>query len=172
MLHGRGRVVTANFMLSLRELRAGRDPMLRRRLRAGLAGRRMGKMASRLTIAVVLEEARRRIRRYTPEEAFAAASAGALLVDTRSDGDVRAEGRIPGSVYIHRNVLEWRCDPDSGYSDPRVSDLGARLIVVCNDGYSSGLAAASLISLGFAEAGDLIGGFRGWVAAGLPVERG
>jgi rhodanese-related sulfurtransferase len=124
----------------------------------------------RLTIGEVLEEARRRIRRYTPEEAFVARSSGAVLVDTRSDGDVRGEGRIPGSIYIHRNVLEWRCDPDSGHCEPRVSDLSARLIVVCNDGYSSSLAAASLVSLGFAGAGDLIGGFRGWAAAGLPVE--
>lgn len=128
-------------------------------------------MTGRLTIAEVLQEARSRIRRYTPEEALAALSMGALLVDTRSDGDVVAEGRIPGSIYIHRNVLEWRCDPESGHCDPRVSDLAARLIVVCNDGYSSSLAAASLVSLGFVEAGDLIGGFRAWAAAGLPVER-
>jgi rhodanese-related sulfurtransferase len=94
-----------------------------------------------------------------------------VLVDTRSDGDVRAEGRIPGSVYIHRNVLEWRCDPSSGFSDSRVDRLETPLIVVCNDGYSSSLAAASLVDIGFAHAGDLIGGFRGWVAAGLPVER-
>ena len=128
-------------------------------------------MADRLTIDEMLAAARTRIRRYSPEEAAAAAMAGAVLVDTRSSGDVAAEGRIPGSVYIHRNVLEWRCDPASGYSDPRVHDLAAKLIVVCNDGYSSSLAAASLLELGFANAGDLIGGFRGWVAAGLPVER-
>jgi rhodanese-related sulfurtransferase len=128
-------------------------------------------MADRLTIDDVLAAARRRISRYTPQEAFAAAEGGAVIVDTRSDGDVRAEGRIPGSVYIHRNVLEWRCDPASGHSDPRVHDLGSQLIVVCNDGYSSSLAAASLVDLGFTFAGDLIGGFRGWAKAGLPVER-
>ncbi|HHY49016.1 MAG TPA: rhodanese-like domain-containing protein [Alphaproteobacteria bacterium] len=127
-------------------------------------------MDGRLTIAEALAAARAQITRYTPTEALAAAAAGAVIVDTRSDGDVQAEGRIPGSVYIHRNVLEWRCDPSSGYSDPRVNDLNARLIVVCNDGYSSSLAAASLKGLGFAHAADLIGGFRGWVAAGLPVE--
>ncbi len=128
-------------------------------------------MDGRLTIGAALAAARKRIRRYTPAGAMAAARKGAVLVDTRSDADVRAEGRIPGSVYIHRNVLEWRCDPSSGHSDPRVSDLSAPLIVVCNDGYSSSLAAASLRDLGFLHAGDLIGGFRGWVAAGLPVER-
>lgn len=128
-------------------------------------------MSKRRTIDDVLAEARTRIRRYTPEEALTAMNDGAVIVDTRSDGDVRAEGRIPGSVYVHRNVLEWRCDPDSGYSDPRVNRLDARLIILCNDGYSSSLAAASLVDLGFAGAGDLEGGFRGWVAAGLPVDR-
>jgi rhodanese-related sulfurtransferase len=129
-------------------------------------------MNTRLTIDEMLATARAKIARYTPEEAFAAAERGAVVIDTRSSGDVEAEGRIPGSIYIHRNVLEWRCDPASGYNDPRVHDLEARLIVVCNDGYSSSLAAASLAALGFANVGDLVGGFRGWVAAGLPTERG
>lgn len=123
------------------------------------------------TIAEVLAVARGRITRYSPTAALAAARDGAVLIDTRSSGDVDREGRIPGSVYIHRNVLEWRCDPTSGHSDPRVSDRRARLILVCNDGYSSSLAAASLVDLGFARAGDLEGGFRAWVQAGLPVER-
>ena len=128
--------------------------------------------ASAKTIAELLTAARRRIKRYSPEAAFAAAREGAVLIDTRSSGDVDREGRIPGSVYIHRNLLEWRCDASSGYADPRVSDRGSRLIVVCNDGYSSSLAAATLAELGFSEAGDLEGGFRGWVKAGLPVDPG
>ena len=128
-------------------------------------------MAERQTIDDMLAEARSRIRRYTPVEAATAATAGAVIIDTRSDIDVRIEGRIPGSVYFHRNVLEWRCDPASSHCDPRANDLGGRLIIVCNDGYSSSLAAASLVALGFTEAGDLIGGYRGWVAAGLPIDR-
>jgi rhodanese-related sulfurtransferase len=128
--------------------------------------------ASAKTIGEMLAAARARIRRYSPESAFAAAHEGAVLIDTRSSGDVDREGRIPGSVYIHRNLLEWRCDGSSGYADPRISDHGLRLIIVCNDGYSSSLAAASLVELGFSEAGDLEGGFRGWVKAGLPVEPG
>ena len=127
--------------------------------------------AKPVTIAEMLDAARRRIRRYSPQEALAAAEAGAVLIDTRSSDDVEREGRIPGSVYIHRNVLEWRCDPSSGHADTRVSDRERTLIVVCNDGYSSSLAAASLVELGFANAGDLEGGFRGWARAGLPVTR-
>jgi rhodanese-related sulfurtransferase len=124
----------------------------------------------RRTIDDVLTDARMRIRRYAPEDAAVAVTVGAVLIDTRSDIDLRREGRIPGSLYIHRNVLEWRCDPASGHSEPRVNDLDAHLIIVCNDGYSSGLAAASLLDLGFRNAGDLVGGFRAWAAAGLPVE--
>lgn len=128
--------------------------------------------ASAKTIAEMLAAARARITRYSPEAAFAAAREGAVLIDTRSSGDVDREGRIPGSVYIHRNVLEWRCDVSSGHADPRVSDRSLRLIVICNDGYSSSLAAASLAELGFSVVGDLEGGFRAWVKAGLPVEVG
>jgi len=69
-------------------------------------------------------------------------------------------------------VLEWRCDPDSGYDDPRLSrDLGRRIVLVCDEGYQSSLAAATLQDLGFAHATDLVGGFQAWAAAGLPILR-
>lgn len=122
-------------------------------------------------IAEMLAAAREHITRYSPEAAFAASRSGAVLIDTRSSGDVDREGSIPGSVYIHRNVLEWRCDASSGHSDPRIDNPDRPVIVVCNDGYSSSLAAASLVELGFRHAGDLEGGFRAWARAGLPVER-
>jgi hypothetical protein len=66
-------------------------------------------------------------------------------------------------------VLEWRVDPDSGYSNPHIGGLDRRLVVFCADGYSSSLAAANLRELGCRRATDLVGGFRGWKAAGLPV---
>lgn len=124
----------------------------------------------RTTVDVLLARARARIRRYAPAEAAAAQRDGAVLVDTRDSADRAAEGAIPGAVWIPRTVLEWRADPTSEQPDPRIADPRRRLIVVCNDGYSSSLAAASLIDLGFADAGDLAGGFRAWRAAGLPVE--
>jgi rhodanese-related sulfurtransferase len=114
----------------------------------------------------VLEEARARIRRYSPEEA---ARAGAVLVDLRSDDERARDGIIPGSIHVPRSVLEWRCDPASGWSNPRVSDRALPLVLVCAHGYSSSLAAAALVDLGFEEAGDLAGGFEAWCAAGLPV---
>jgi rhodanese-related sulfurtransferase len=114
----------------------------------------------------MLVEARARIDRYTPEEAVAA---HAVLVDLRSHDERDANGIIPGSVHVPRSVLEWRCDAESGYSNRHVADRSARLILVCEHGYSSSLAAASLAELGFEHPGDLVGGFEAWAAAGLPV---
>lgn len=127
-------------------------------------------MAARISIQARLAEVRRGIARFTPEDAYAAANRGAVIVDTRCEEDRRREGSIPGALHVPLSVLEWRCDPDSETADPRLSDLGRQIILVCNDGYSSSLAAASLGGLGFRRAGDLIGGFRAWAGAELPVE--
>jgi rhodanese-related sulfurtransferase len=112
----------------------------------------------------VLAVARARIVRYTPADAWAADDV--LIVDLRAD-DVRTRtGTIPGSVHVPRSVLEWRCDPSSGYTNPALT--GRRLILVCEEGYSSSLAAAALRELGV-DAGDLEGGYAAWAAAGLPT---
>ena len=97
-------------------------------------------------------------------------SAGALLVDIRSESQRSDDGVIPGAAYHPRNVLEWRMDPASGHSDPAVGGLDRRVIVVCNEGYQSSLAAATLRDIGFTRAADLVGGFQAWRGAGLPVE--
>jgi MFS family permease len=124
----------------------------------------------RRTAAEMLATAQRSIApRLEPEAALAATTEGALLVDLRSQDERRREGVIPGSIHIPRSVLEWRVDPDSGYSNPHIGGLERRLVVFCADGYSSSLAAASLRELGCRRATDLVGGFRGWKAAGLPV---
>jgi rhodanese-related sulfurtransferase len=112
----------------------------------------------------MLAEARSRIVRYTPAEA---AAADVLLVDLRSNDEREATGVIPGSVQVRRSVLEWRADPTSDSYDQRLA--GRRLVLVCAQGYSSSLAAASLVELGV-DAGDLEDGFEAWSAAGLPVE--
>jgi phage tail sheath protein FI/rhodanese-related sulfurtransferase len=126
----------------------------------------------RRTIADLLEGARLRLERVAPADAAAAVAAGALLVDIRSEAQVARDGRIPGAVHHPRNVLEWRLDPDSGHSDPALAGaLERRVIVVCDEGCQSSLAAATLQDLGFRGATDLVGGFQAWRAAGLPVER-
>jgi len=127
-------------------------------------------MTQRQTIDQMLEDARQRIARLAPAQAATAQAAGAVIVDTRDSADRAAEGVIPGSVLVTRNTLEWRADPASELPDERMADLSKQLIVICNDGYSSSLAAASLVDLGFSSAGDLVGGYRAWKRAGLPTE--
>jgi rhodanese-related sulfurtransferase len=122
-----------------------------------------------VTADELLEEARRELKRLEPGDAAAAMSAGAVLVDIRSELQRERDGVVPGSVFLPRNVLEWRCDPASPYRDDRVSDASRRLIVMCDEGYQSSLAASNLRRLGFEEATDLAGGFQAWRAAGLPV---
>src|SRR4051794_27110996 len=97
----------------------------------------MGSSAPRRTIHDLLAAARARLERLGPHEAHAAVLDGdALLVDVRSESQRERGGVIPGAVWHPRNVLEWRADPASGHSDPRLSgDLGRRLVVVCHEGY-------------------------------------
>jgi rhodanese-related sulfurtransferase len=120
----------------------------------------------------MLAEARAKLERLDPPAASAAMAEGAVLVDIRADSQRAADGVVPGAVFIPRNVLEWRCDPQSDFRDERVSDPSRRLVVMCNEGYQSSLAAATLRELGLQAATDLDGGFQAWRAAGLPVEPG
>ncbi len=123
----------------------------------------------RFTVRALLAEARAQLTRVTPEQAFAALRAGALILDTRCDAERAREGVIPGSLHTPLSQIQWLVDPASGYQHPAIEGFDQTLIVVCNEGYSSSLAAASLKRLGFVNATDMDGGFRGWKAAGLPV---
>lgn len=102
------------------------------------------------------------LERVWPEQLDAELEAGALVVDTRPAADRRAEGELPGAVVIERNVLEWRLDPTSPDRIPEADDHERRIIVVCNEGYASVLAAESLRRLGLSNATDLEGGYRAW----------
>lgn len=120
-------------------------------------------------VADLLTDARSGIRRYSPAEALARAAEGSVLVDLRSHDERERDGVIPGSVHVPRSVLEWRVDEHSGFANPHVAQRGLELILVCNEGYSSSLAAAGLRELGFSRAADLAGGFQASRAAGLPT---
>jgi rhodanese-related sulfurtransferase len=120
----------------------------------------------------VLAASRRRIRRLTAEEAAAAAGRGALLVDTRTDAQRRRQGEVPGALVIDRTVLEWRLDPCSQWRIPEATGYDLEVVVLCRQGFSSSLAAASLRNVGLHRATDVIGGVEAWVAAGLPVTCG
>ena len=124
----------------------------------------------RVNVEQLLAEARSRLERLGPEEARAAVANGSLLIDIRADSQRERDGVVPGARFVPRNVLEWRLDPASDYREPDLARPEAHVIVMCNEGYQSSLAAATLQQLGIERATDLDGGFQAWRAAGLPVE--
>ena len=112
-------------------------------------------------IDTLLERARRSLERVSPQDLADEVSAGAVLVDIRPVADRASDGELPGAIVIERNVLEWRLDPTSEHRLGVASD-DARIIVVCNEGFASSLAARTLQQLGVTRATDLQGGYRGW----------
>jgi rhodanese-related sulfurtransferase len=123
-------------------------------------------------VDAVLARARAGMRRLTPVEAHAAATRGALLVDTRTEWQRAAQGELPGALVIDRTVLEWRLDPASPSAVPEATGYDLEVVVLCRQGYSSSLAAASLRAVGLHRATDVVGGVEAWAAAGLPLLRG
>ena len=119
----------------------------------------------------LLASARSSLDRVDPVRARELQEAGALVVDIRPLANRAAEGEIPGAVIVERIHLEWRLAPDSEWRLPSVT-ADSTVVVLCNEGYSSSLAAADLQRLGLRNATDLEGGFRAWAAAGLPVQDG
>jgi rhodanese-related sulfurtransferase len=122
------------------------------------------------TIDQILDAARTRLARLDAKETLQAQRDGALLVDIRPAAQRAGTGIIPGAIVVERNVLEWRFDPAS---DARLAEAGSydlRIVVYCQEGYTSSLAAASLQDLGLSHATDLIGGINAWRAAGLPTQ--
>ncbi|WP_239487571.1 rhodanese-like domain-containing protein [Streptomyces durocortorensis] len=117
----------------------------------------------------LLERVRAGYDRIDPREAAAAAEAGALLVDIRYAALRDRDGLIPGALVVERNELEWRLDPQGSHRAPEAVGHDLPVVVICNEGYASSLAVASLRQLGLQRATDLIGGFQAWRAAGLPV---
>ncbi|QWQ40745.1 sulfurtransferase [Streptomyces sp. YPW6] len=120
-------------------------------------------------IEELLERVRRGYDRIGPREAAAAAEAGALLVDIRYAALRDRDGLIPGALVVERNELEWRLDPQGSHRAPEAVGHDLQIVVICNEGYASSLAVASLRQLGLHRATDLAGGFQAWRAAGLPV---
>jgi rhodanese-related sulfurtransferase len=133
-------------------------------------GDREGVPSGSRTIYELLGAARAQLKRPGPRQAEADVRAGAVLVDLRPVEQRRVEGEIPGAVIIGRNVLEWRLDPASDARIGELADYESHIIVFCQEGYASSLAAASLRRLGLSRATDLAGGYRAWREAGLPVK--
>jgi rhodanese-related sulfurtransferase len=122
-----------------------------------------------LDVEGLLARARSRLTRLEPREAADAVRKGAILVDTRPEFQRRADGEIPGAIVVERNHLEWRLHPASTGRIPEAAHADVHWIVICDEGYASSLAAASLQAIGLSRATDVVGGFQAWRAARLPV---
>ena len=123
-------------------------------------------MSPRSRIDLLLSAARARLHRLTPEEALRAVEGGAVVVDIRPAAQRAEHGDLPGALVVERNVLEWRFDPTSEAA-LRVADDDLQVVVLCQEGYTSSLAAAALQDVGVHRATDVIGGYAAWVAAGV-----
>ena len=117
-----------------------------------------------MTVDEMLVAARAKLDRPGPRRAAELVERGAVLVDTRPGWQREQEGELDGALLIERNHLEWRLDPTSDARIPEAVDHDITWIVVCSEGYSSSLAAASLQDLGLRNATDLDGGYRAWRA--------
>jgi rhodanese-related sulfurtransferase len=103
--------------------------------------------------------------RIAPDELEERQAAGALVVDIRPIDQRERDGDLAGALVIDRNVLEWRLDPTSPHHVEEVTDHEREIVLVCNEGYSSALAAQTLRRLGLHRATDLDGGFQAWLAS-------
>jgi rhodanese-related sulfurtransferase len=118
-------------------------------------------------IEQLLARAQASLTRVAAADLTEASATGALVVDIRPVEQRHRDGELPGALVIDRTVLEWRLDPTSPWRVPEADLLagnGGRVVLVCNEGYSSSLAAVSLRDLGLAGATDLVGGFQAWAA--------
>lgn len=121
-------------------------------------------------VDALLAEARVGMDRVQPHELAAEMAAGALVVDIRPVEQRQRDGELPGAVVIDRNVLEWRLDPTCPHHIDAASHPDLRVVVVCNQGFSSSFAAATLRRMGLHRATDLVGGFQALMAQ-LPAQQ-
>ena len=120
-------------------------------------------VAERRSIDEILASARSRLGRIHPEHFTREQVSGALIVDIRPAEQRASDGPLPGAIVIDRNTLEWRLDPACEHHIKEIGGYEQRIIIVCNEGYSSSLAAALLQDLGLRRATDMIGGFQAWL---------
>ena len=120
----------------------------------------------------LLAQARSGLRRVDPHQAKQIGDEGGLLIDIRPAAQRAEFGEVPGALIVERNNLEWRLDPGGSHRLPEAEDPDRPVVVICQEGYASSLAAASLIGVGRTAVTDLDGGFAAWKRAGLPPTPG
>ncbi len=116
-----------------------------------------------MTIDEMLDEARARLDRIPITDLEQEVADGAVLVDIRPLAQREADGEIPEALVIDSNVLLWRLAPSSSARQVDLDET-SRVIVFCNEGYTSSLVAAQLHDLDLPRATDLIGGYQAWRA--------
>jgi rhodanese-related sulfurtransferase len=126
--------------------------------------KRVGPEPARCAIDELLAHVRVGLDRVAPADLAAEVAAGAVVIDIRPVEQRDRDGGLPGALMVDRNVLEWRLDPTSPHRLPVATGFSLRYVLVCNEGYSSSLAAATLRQLGLVRATDLVGGFQAWSA--------
>jgi rhodanese-related sulfurtransferase len=117
----------------------------------------------------LIKKAAEQITLFDAPEAFSASATDGVIIDIRPQDARELHGVIPGSLHVPRTVLEWRIAIDSPWRNLHLGGLDQQLILICDHGYSSILAASNLVQLGFDRAGDVIGGFEAWKHNGLPI---
>jgi rhodanese-related sulfurtransferase len=120
----------------------------------------------------LLAQARLGLRRVDARQAKQIGDAGGLLIDIRPAAQRVEFGEIPGTLIVERNNLEWRLDPGGSHRLPEAENADRPVVIICQEGYASSLAAASLIGVGRTAVTDLEGGFVAWKQAGLPTTPG
>jgi rhodanese-related sulfurtransferase len=127
-------------------------------------------MSKNLGVEELLAAVRSRISRVSPADALVAVEAGgAILVDIRPVEQRDRDGLVPGAHVVDRNVLEWRLDPRGEHRDPALARLDRQVILICDEGYQSSLAAATLALFGL-DVADVIGGVQSWLREGLEID--
>lgn len=124
--------------------------------------------AVRWSIDELLDAARGRLDRVHPDALAGEVAAGALLIDIRPLEQRTRDGPMPDAIVIDRNVLEWRLDPSCEHHIAAIDSYDARIVITCNEGYQSSLAAAELRDLGLHRATDLVGGYQAWITTSHP----
>jgi rhodanese-related sulfurtransferase len=120
----------------------------------------------------LLARARLGLRRVDPHQAKQIVDDGGLLIDIRPAAQRAEFGEVPGALIVERNNLEWRLDPGGSHRIPEAENPDRPVVIICQEGYASSLAAASLIGVGRTAVTDLDGGFVAWKQAGLPTTPG
>ena len=128
--------------------------------------------ASPATLTQLLSDARKVVPEISARQAKRRLDNGDvdLLIDVREQ-DEWDRGHIPGAIHATRGQLEFFADPGSDSAKPEITaNHDARIIVQCEAGARSLLAAQTLKKMGYTNVTSMAGGFRDWSALGYPVE--